>query len=144
MFFRTLLILVTVALASCGRSESPVLDDGVLQLDDTSIDRAITTSTGPLLVHFSSRDPNCGYCVRANDKINMMAHAYPDGFTLARITWEPWNSYSNASPETTEKYWIRGLPMVILYNNSKEVWRATGHTEANYTRLAELLDNCCR
>lgn len=136
--------LAVMILASCSRSEPPVLEDGILRLDDGDIDQTIAESTGFLLVHFSSYDPNCSFCVRSNDQVSMMIRGYADGLQLARITWEPWKSYADTSPATTEKYWIRGLPMLILYNNGKEVWRGSGHTNANYAKLTLLLDDCCQ
>jgi thioredoxin-like negative regulator of GroEL len=139
--FAALLIII---LTSCGRSQPPALVDGILQLNDKNIDHTIAASSGALLVHFSSYDPNCGYCVRSNEEIRELLRDYANAPQLARITWEPWHKGAEISPTVYEQYWIRGLPLFVLYDNGKEVWRGTGHSEAIYAELAEWLDDCCQ
>jgi len=137
------LFLAIIILYSCGRSDPPVLEDGILRLNDGNIDQAIADSRGFFLVHFSSYDPNCGYCVSSNDRISAIALQRSNDLQFSRITWEPWRSAEDASPDVIEKYWVRGLPMFILYENGKEIWRGTGTTSRVYNELFQLLGECC-
>jgi len=136
-------VLMAIVLWSCNRSGPPVLVDGILQLNDRNIDKTIKSSSGYLLVHFSSNDSNCGYCINSNDYILVVLHEYANAPRLARITWEPWYKADEISPKVYKDYWIRGLPMFVLYNNGEEVWRGGGHSDASYTELTQELDICC-
>ena len=137
----TLLIII---LTSCGRSSPPALVDGMLQLDDGNINSTIESSSGNLLVHFTSYDSNCGYCVDSNDFIREVLKEYTNAPQLARIHWEPWHKGAEISPKVFEEYWIRGLPMLVLYKNGKEEWRGSGHTDGLYAELAQQLESCCQ
>lgn len=117
--------------------------EGMIKLTDITIDNTIKYSDGYLLVHFSSYDPNCGYCENSNPYIDEVMQNHKNSLKVARITWEPWNSYSTKSKSITDHYWIRGIPMFILYNNGQEIWRGTGHTTENTNKIEELLKECC-
>ena len=139
----TTAVLIMV-LASCGHSSPPALVDGMLQLDDGNINSTIESSSGYLLVHFTSYDSNCGYCVDSNGFIREVLKEYANAPQFARIHWEPWHKGAEISPKVYKEYWIRGLPMLVLYNNGKEEWRGTGYTDALYTELAQQLESCCQ
>lgn len=137
-------MLLIIFLASCGRSTPPALVDGMLQLNDENINKTIETSSGYLLVHFTSYDSNCGYCVDSNDYIREVLKNYANPPQFARIHWEPWHKGAEISPKVFKEYWIRGLPMWVLYKNGKEEWRGSGHTNALYAELAQQLESCCQ
>lgn len=140
-----ILAIGIIFLTGCSKTEYQInTPDGMAVLDDYSIDNAIKYSDGNLLVHFTSYDPNCGYCADSNPYIDNLMLQYKDKLEVARISWEPWNSYSSKSKAVTDKYWIRGIPLMILYKkNGEEVWRGTGHTTENTDKIESLLKECC-
>lgn len=139
-----LLFLITIVLNSCSQSDPPVYEDGILRLNDKNIDQAISDSKNYFLVHFSSYDPNCGYCIVSNDRVFSMASRHSNNLQLARITWEPWNSAQDVSPDVIENYWIRGLPTLILYRDGEEIWRGTGSEKRVYSELLKIMNECCK
>lgn len=127
-------------LAACGDPKPASNAASILEVNDDEVTETIEDSSGLLLVHFSSYDENCGYCIDSNAHIEEVARDSASGLTVARITWEPWSSFETASPDLTKEYWIRGLPTMILYKDGKELWRGSGHTQKNADKLAELLE----
>ena len=142
--FPALIILKVNFILGCTDIQPPInTPEGMIKLTDSTINNVIKYSDGYLLVHFSSYDPNCGYCSDSNPYIDEIMQIYKNNLKIARITWEPWSSYSTKSKSTTDQYWIRGIPMVILYKNGQEIWRGTGHTSENTNKIEELLKECC-
>lgn len=117
-------------------STTPV---GIKTVTDDTLNKTIESSEGYLLIHFSSYDPNCGYCIASNEYINKLSIQHELILTVTRMTWEPWNSYKSKSKEITKQYQIVGIPKFILLNNGTEIWRATGNTDDNKNKLEELL-----
>ena len=146
--FRPLIILIFLILnlsltTSCSRQNSVSPPDGMIALTDDTINHTIKNSTGHLLVHFTSYDPNCGYCSESNPYIDQLMLDYKHKLKVGRISWEPWNSHRKQSPTITKQYWIRGLPMFIYYKDGQEIWRGTGYTDDNTNKITKLLKNCC-
>lgn len=132
-----LAILIATALSGCGNADR-LQDASILHVDDETLTPTIESSKGFLLAHFSSYDPNCGYCIGSNTEVAALSRRY--GVSIARLTWEPWQSLETSS-DLREEYWIRGLPTMILYKDGKELWRGTGNTEEHFDKLAALLDD---
>lgn len=136
--------LITAALlTACGSPEPVVGVGGILEVDEGNLSSTIEDSSGHLLVHFSSYDPNCGPCIDSNTTIDDFARQYGPDLTVARLTWDPWHSIETEAPEIKEKYWIRGLPTMIMYKDGEEQWRGTGITDKNIDKLTDLLEDCC-
>ena len=132
-------------ISGCGDNQSNFIPpDGMTRLTDDTITKMIGDSTGHLLVHFTSYDEGCGYCMNSNLYIEEVMQNYKDKLKVARISWEPWRSYAKQSKAIKKEYLITGVPMVVLYKDGKELWRATGDTPENDIKLTELLTNCCR
>lgn len=142
--FLSLIILSVNFISGCSDNQSNFTPpDGMTRLTDNTITEMIEGSTGHLLVHFTSYDTNCGYCIKSNPYIEKVMQDYNDRLKVARISWEPWGSYAEQSKSIKKEYWIRGIPMVALYKDGEELWRGTGNTPENKNKLAELLKNCC-
>lgn len=140
----TLIVLSMNIISSCSDNQSNFIPpDGMTRLTDNTITKTIEKSTGHLLVHFTSYDENCGYCIKSNPYIEEVMQDYKDHLKVARISWEPWDSHAEQSKAIKKEYWIKGIPMVILYKDGEELWRATGDTPENKIKLTELLTNCC-
>ena len=129
-----------LTLASCSRSEPPVYAGGMWLINKHNIEEMVTESPGYLLVHFSSYDKQCKYCISSNEKVIGIARGYAAKLKYARSTWEPWNRAPN---DVIEDYDVDGIPMYVLYRDGRELWRKTGDTEHIYAQLVKTLDNCC-
>ncbi len=135
--------LIIILLAIFSRQYSPYnIPEEILTLKEDSILNEIKNSNGYLLVHFSSYDPNCGYCARSNPYIDKLAKQYVSRLKVARLTWEPWTDYVK-SVEIETQFRIRGIPLYILYQDGQELWHGHGFTEATLEKLESLLVQCC-
>lgn len=144
LIFLSLIAFSMSLITGCSDNQSNFTPpDGMTRLTDNTITGMIEISTGHLLVHFTSYDTNCGYCIKSNPYIEEVMLDYKDRLKVARISWEPWGSYAEQSKSIKKEYWIRGIPMVVLYKDGEELWRGTGNTPENKNKLAELLKNCC-
>lgn len=142
--FLSLIVLSMSLFTGCSDNQSNFTPpDGMTRLTDDTITETIENSIGHLLVHFTSYDTNCGYCIKSNPYIEDVMQSYKGRLKVARISWEPWRSYAKQSKSIKKEYWIRGIPMVVLYKDGEELWRGTGNTPENKNKLADLLKDCC-
>lgn len=143
LIFLSLIVLSINFISGCSDNQSNFTPpDGMTRLTDNTITKMIGDSTGHLLVHFTSYDEGCGYCMNSNLYIEGVMRNYKDKLNVARISWEPWSSYTK-SKAIKKEYLINGIPMLVLYKDGKELWRATGDTPENDIKLTELLTKCC-
>ncbi|MDH5388008.1 MAG: thioredoxin family protein [Gammaproteobacteria bacterium] len=146
VFLLPIVLLSSIFISSCSDNQNQsnfIPLDGMTRLTDDTITETIENSTGSLLVHFTSYDPNCGYCANSNPYIEEVMQTYKNKLRVARISWEPWRSYAHESKDIKKEYWIRGLPMVVLYKDGEELWRGTGNTPENKVKITDLLNQCC-
>jgi thiol-disulfide isomerase/thioredoxin len=133
-----LLALLVYQVSEPPHHEAERFPHGITQLSN-NINQYIHNSNGYLLVHFSSYDSNCGYCIDSNDFYDELANKYSNRLKIARITWEPWSSVWETSPAITKQYAIRALPMHIFYKDGREIWRAAGDDESTRIKLNRLI-----
>jgi len=139
-----LVLLGSAALTGCKKTFPPVkMPIEVTALSDETIQPKIAASRGYLLVHFTSYDPHCGYCVDSNPYADKLAQKYLTTLEVARIHWEPWTDYADRSGAIKKQFGIRGIPMFVLYKDGREVWRAFGYTVETLNALQAQLQRCC-
>ena len=129
-----------LALTSCKQAEPPVHAGSIWLINEGNIDEMVQNTPGHLLVHFSSHDKNCRYCIASNEKIVEMAREFSPGLTYARITWEPWY---RGPEDVLEDYEVKDLPTYVLYRDGREFWRGAGDDEKIYAQLSRKLEVCC-
>lgn len=91
-----------------------------------------------LLVHLSSYDANCPYCVRSNPKIDRLAEHYDGRVTVARLVWQPW--YAMTSSPLMKRLHIRAVPVTLFFRHGQQVFQVWGDHEDLNDRLRRLID----
>lgn len=101
----------------CGTCGAGILDGTVKPLDPATLAKAVKKDTLPLLVDFWA--PCCGPC-------RMMA---PE-FAKAALEIHPHARFAKINteehPAVSRKFGIRGIPLLILFRNGREVARLPG------------------
>jgi virginiamycin B lyase len=95
----------------------------------------VRTAAAPVIVQFSSADPNCTYCIPANARYDELARTAPAETTMLRVYFEPWASVSQSV--SAGLFGITALPTVARYENGRESARVQGDYSAD--RLAQQL-----
>jgi streptogramin lyase len=91
--------------------------------------------TSPIVVQFSSPDPNCTHCIPANDRYDELARNVPQGTVMLRVYFDPWESVGRSV--AAQMFGITGLPTVVRYQNGVEAARLKGDYATE--QLAEQL-----
>ncbi|NWG87869.1 MAG: hypothetical protein HXY26_10265 [Hydrogenophilaceae bacterium] len=111
----------------------------------TAIVGAIEGSKGYLLVHFTSHDPACVWCMRSNTQLDKLILPYRENLQALRVSWEPWTAIATSKPDIGRLYNLPGLPALLLFKDGKEQWRQLWAPEGKQKEeLIRVLDDCCR
>ena len=134
-----------VILSGCNKTYPPTLiPDHIIPLTEDTLNETIKTSPGYLLVHFTSYDPDCGYCIPSNPYIDELTQNYTISLKVARMHWEPWTDHTYRTPAIKKQFNIKGIPLLILYKDGRETWRGFGYTDETHKKLEAQLENCCQ
>jgi len=136
-----LLFLALTSLDGCGKKgiDTEVYDDiavieGVIVPVTEDRVRDEIRANPTVLLHFTSYDDNCGYCVRSNTFVNQLAQELAGELRVGRVSWNPWQSIDD-SAELLESFGSRGVPFLILCKNGRVVWRHVGFTQEDAGRI---------
>lgn len=102
----------------------------VLHLDDTDFDKAVSSSSEPVLVDFSATW--CGPCRVLEPILERMAASSGGRFRIAKVDIDD-------APETARRFGVRGAPTLVVLRQGKEVARHLG--VASEARIRELLSS---
>ena len=95
----------------CGRCHRPLLDGGVIELDDRNFDAFVRQTTLPVLVDFWA--PWCGPCRQMAPQFQAAAQQLKGRAILAKVN-------SDDSPETSTKFGIRSIPTLVRLQGGVE------------------------
>ena len=98
-------------------SSSVAYADPIRMITDNEVPELISTTPGKLVIHLSSFDKNCGYCVSSNPTIDNIASEFSDKAMFVRLATNPWNNFG---PEM-KKLVVFALPSVFLFKDGKLV-----------------------
>jgi len=101
----------------CGRCHRPLLDGGVIELDDRNFDAFVRQTTLPVLVDFWA--PWCGPCRQMAPQFQAAAQQLKGRAILAKVN-------SDDSPETSTKFGIRSIPTLVRLQGGVEQRRQSG------------------
>ena len=101
----------------CGRCHRPLLDGGVIELDDRNFDAFVRQTTLPVLVDFWA--PWCGPCRQMAPQFQAAAQQLKGRAILAKVN-------SDDSPETSAKFAIRSIPTLVRLQGGVEQRRQSG------------------
>ena len=103
--------------ANCGKCKNSLLDNEVIQLDQSNFDEVIVNSDIPVVVDFWA--PWCGPCKMMAPTFKSVAKDYPIKAIFAKV---------NTQNEQTlgAKFAIRSIPTIVVFKNGVEVQRVSG------------------
>jgi thioredoxin 2 len=101
----------------CGTCGAPLVGPKVAALDFATLQKAIRTDEVPLLVDFWA--PWCGPCRMMAPEFARAATELSPGVRLAKIDTQD-------HPAASQKFGIRGIPLLILFHKGRELGRLAG------------------
>jgi len=114
--------------ANCGKCKKSLLDTTPVSLNDSNFDEVIVNSDIPVIVDFWA--PWCGPCQMMSPVFEKTATKFPLKILFAKVNTE-------TEQNLGARFGIRSIPTLIVFKDSKEVYRASGALdEQNLSQLA--------
>jgi thioredoxin 2 len=101
----------------CGACGTSLALDHPVHLTDTTFDRVIGGTDVPVLVDFYA--DWCGPCKMMAPSVDRLAHETLGAALVAKLD-------TDASPRTSQRFQIRGIPTAIVFRAGRESSRQTG------------------
>ena len=114
----------------CGKCGRPIRLDRPLPVTDTTFDRAIKSSSVPVLVDFYA--DWCGPCKVMAPVLDDFARQHTGEVLVLKLDTE-------ANPATPARFGIRGIPTLIVFESGQEARRQVGAVQA--ADLEKLVPN---
>ena len=101
----------------CGKCGRPMLIDRPIPLDDESFSRTVTESEIPVLVDFYA--DWCGPCKVMAPAVDQLASKHQGRLLVGKLD-------TDRAVKTAQSFNIRGIPTAIVFEQGREVNRASG------------------
>jgi len=101
----------------CGACGTSLALDQPMHLTDSTFDRVIGGTDVPVLVDFYA--DWCGPCKMMAPSVERLAHETVGSALIAKLD-------TDASPRTSQRFQIRGIPTSIVFRSGSEATRQTG------------------
>ncbi|MGH7476433.1 MAG: thioredoxin TrxC [Longimicrobiales bacterium] len=114
----------------CGQCGRPLLLDRPIKVTDDDFERVVTGSEVPIIVDFHA--DWCGPCKIMAPLLDEIAHSRRGRLLVAKLD-------TDANPNTSLRYQIRGIPTLIVFRDGQEAVRQTGAIPR--AQLEQLVDS---
>lgn len=112
----------------CGECERPLLLDRPMPVTDQDLQRVIRESDIPVVVDFYA--DWCGPCHMLAPHLDQIASEGVGSLLVVKLD-------SDRAPDLSQRFSIRGLPTVLLFQDGVEAGRVVGMDPAGIRALAE-------
>ncbi|NDR59577.1 thioredoxin TrxC [Aliiruegeria sabulilitoris] len=101
----------------CGTCGAKLIDGKVREMSFRDAEKSVRTDDLPLVVDFWA--PWCGPCRQMAPQFAQVARALRGTARFAKVD-------TQSNPDATVRYNIRGIPLLILFQDGREVARLSG------------------
>jgi len=101
----------------CGDCGKPILLDRPVKVTDNDFQQVIKNADVPVMVDFHA--DWCGPCKIMAPVLDDFAHSHIGQVLVAKLD-------TDANPQTSQLFGIRGIPTLILFKDGREAGRRTG------------------
>jgi len=113
--------------ANCGKCKQSLLDNQVIELNNSNFDDIIVNSDTPVIVDFWA--PWCGPCKTMAPIFASVASSYPLRTLFTKVNTED-------EQELAARFNIKSIPTLIIFKDGKELQRVSGALDsANLTQF---------
>ena len=116
--------------ANCGKCKSSLLDNKVIELDNSSFDDIIVNSDIPVIIDFWA--PWCGPCKMMAPTFSKVALEYPLKTVFTKVNTQD-------EQDLARRFNIQSIPTLIVFKDGIEVQRVSGALDAN--NLQQLVNS---
>jgi thioredoxin 2 len=112
----------------CGKCQRPILLDRPVKVDGEDFEKTVLQSQVPVLVDFYA--DWCGPCHMLAPHLDQIASEGVGSLLVVKLD-------SDRAPDLSQRFSIRGLPTVLLFQDGVEAGRVVGMDPAGIRALAE-------
>jgi thioredoxin 1 len=105
------------------------MSEFVKEVNDNNFEAEVLQANQPVLVDFWAAW--CGPCLALAPTVDALAQQYEGSAKVVKLNVDE-------SPATAQRYGIRGIPTLVLFNKGEEAERSIGFTSKD--SLAGLID----
>ena len=111
----------------CGKCARPMLLDRPVKVNEEDFDRTVVGARAPVLVDFYA--DWCGPCKLVAPLVDELAREHSGRLLVAKVD-------TDRAPAVAQRYGIRGIPTLILFDGGAEVDRSVGFEPDKLRALA--------